>query len=238
MTMKLTILGCEGPWPTPGGGCSSYLVETGGKRILMETGSGMMAHLSEKMAFADLDAVILSHLHFDHMGEMPLLGYALMNTDKKLPVYLPAEPAAVRSLLEGFGCFECHTVTAGDTALIGEVQVSFLPARHPVPAVGVKLSCAGKTLCYSGDTNTLEGLAENYRDADLLLIDGGLSAAAWAEGKPHLSAAMAAQAALDCGAKAAVLTHFAPGQRELLLAEAQAVNPDMLGAEPGRSYEL
>lgn len=236
--MKLTILGCEGPWPTPGGGCSSYLVEADGKRILMEAGSGMMAHLSEKMTFADLDAVILSHLHFDHMGEMPLLGYALMNTEKKLPVYLPAEPAAVRSLLEGFGCFECHTAAAGESAQLGDVAITFLPARHPVPAVGVKLACEGKTLCYSGDTNTLEGLAENYAGADLLLIDGGLSTAVWAEGKPHLSAALAAQAALDAGVEQSVLTHFAPGQRELLLSEAQTVNPTMLGAEPGRSYEL
>ena len=236
--MKLTVLGCEGPWPTPGGGCSSYLVEAGGKRILLEAGSGMMAHLSEKMAFADLDAVILSHLHFDHMGEMPLLGYALMNSEKKLPVYLPAEPAAVRSLLEGFGCFECHTAVAGESVQLGEVKLDFLPARHPVPAVGVRLTCEGKNLCYSGDTNTLEGLPEHYRGADVLLIDGGLTSENWAEGKPHLSAALAAQTALDSSVKTAVLTHFAPGQRSKLLAEAQAVYPDMLGAEPGRSYEL
>ena len=236
--MKLTILGCEGPWPTPGGGCSSDLVEAGGKRILMEAGSGALSHLGAIMAFGELDAVILSHLHFDHMGEMPILGYALMNTPKKLPVYLPAEPAAVRSLVESLGCFECHTAQCGETVEMDDVKITFLPARHPVPVVGVKIEGEGKVFCYSGDTNSLENLAENYAGADLLLIDGGLNSAVWAEGKPHLSAAMAAQVSLDSGAKTAVLTHFAPGQRELLLAEAQAVNPAMLGAEPGRSYEL
>ena len=75
--MRLTILGCQGPYPEAGGACSAYLVEAGGKRVLMEAGSGCLARLGGMMALEALDAVVLSHLHFDHMGEMPLLGYAL-----------------------------------------------------------------------------------------------------------------------------------------------------------------
>ena len=38
--MKLTLLGIWGPFPIGGGGCSSYLVEDGDTKILLDCGSG------------------------------------------------------------------------------------------------------------------------------------------------------------------------------------------------------
>ncbi len=236
--MRVTVLGCQGPYPEPGGACSAYLVEAGGKKVLLEAGSGCLARLGGMTALESLDAVILSHLHFDHMGELPLLGYALQGSGKQLPVYLPEQPAAIYGLLAGFACFQCHPVHPGDRARLGALEMGFLPARHPVPAVGVTLDAEGNRLCYSGDTNVFPGLEEAYGGADLLLIDGGLTEAAWTADKPHLSAALAAKAARDANPRQAVLTHFAPGLRDALLQQAQAVYPAMQGAEPFRTYEL
>lgn len=236
--MRLTILGCQGPYPEAGGACSAYLVEAGGKRVLMEAGSGCLARLGGMMALEALDAVVLSHLHFDHMGEMPLLGYALQGCGKRLPVYLPDQPGPVYGLLTGFGCFQCQPVKPGSTARLGALMMRFLPARHPVPAVGVMLEADGKRLCYTGDTNQFPGMEEVYRGADLLMIDGGLAAGAWSEDKPHLSAALAAKVAMEAGPQRALLTHFAPGMRAALLQEAQAVYPQMQGVEALGSYEL
>ena len=236
--MKLTVLGCEGPFPAPGGGCSSYLVRAGEKKILLDAGSGSLAHLGQCMALTDLDAVVLSHLHFDHMGEIPLLAYALQNTDKKLDIWMPEGPESVRSLIESFPVFVCHTAAAGETVMLGTVEMSFLPARHPVPAVGVRIRHHSRSVVYTGDTNTFPDMASAYAGADVLLIDGGLTAEQWTEEKPHLSAAMAAQVSLDAGARQAILTHFAPEARKRLLNEARDIAPRMLGAAPMRIYEF
>lgn len=236
--MRLTILGCQGPYPEAGGACSAYLVEAGGKRVLMEAGSGCLARLGSILALGALDAVVLSHLHFDHMGELPLLGYALQGCGKQLPVYLPDQPAEVYGLLGRFDCFQLHPVKPGDTGSLGALDMRFLPAKHPAPAVGIVLEAEGKRLCYTGDTNQFPGMAAAYSGADILLIDGGLPKASWAEDKPHLSASLAAKVAMEAGPQRALLTHFAPGMRAALLQEAQEIYPKMQGAEALRSYEL
>jgi len=54
----------------------SFLLETGGKKILFDTGlSGMFLTNAEKMgiSFRDLDFLILSHGHLDHPGGLATL---------------------------------------------------------------------------------------------------------------------------------------------------------------------
>ena len=41
--MKLTVLGCNGPYPAAGGACSGYLLETGDTRVLLDCGAGALA---------------------------------------------------------------------------------------------------------------------------------------------------------------------------------------------------
>ena len=87
--MKLTVLGCNGPYPEPGGACSGYLLENGATRVLIDCGTGVLARLTAIMPPEKLDAVILSHLHYDHMSDMLPMIYKLQGTGKKLPVYAP-----------------------------------------------------------------------------------------------------------------------------------------------------
>jgi len=84
-----------------------------------------------------------------------------------------------------------------------------------------------------------ENLADFAKGADLLLADGLFPAAAWAEGKPHLSAAHCAQLAQDAGAKKLVITHLNPViDPETLLKEARAVRIDSVLARIGDEYEI
>ena len=75
--MRLTILGNNGPFPAPGGACSGYLVESdsGETRILLDCGTGVLAHLTQLTPDIHLDAVVLSHLHYDHMSDMLPMHY-------------------------------------------------------------------------------------------------------------------------------------------------------------------
>ena len=38
--MKLTVLGCNGPYPAPGGACSGYLLQEGDTGVLLDCGAG------------------------------------------------------------------------------------------------------------------------------------------------------------------------------------------------------
>ena len=70
--LELVVLGSGGPGAT-GRAASSYLVLIAGKpRILVDAGPGSFARLGEaKLSLANVDIVLLTHLHIDHAGELP-----------------------------------------------------------------------------------------------------------------------------------------------------------------------
>ncbi|HEY3614439.1 MAG TPA: MBL fold metallo-hydrolase, partial [Gaiellales bacterium] len=73
----LHVLGCATAGGNPGEACSGYLVTAGGSRILLDCGPGVVASLLARDA-SPLTAVVLSHLHFDHIGDVVPLGFAHM----------------------------------------------------------------------------------------------------------------------------------------------------------------
>lgn len=242
--MKLTFLGVNGPYPAADGATSGYLVHHGQTRLLLDMGSGTLAALCRYTAPEQLTAVLLSHWHYDHSSDMLPLIYRMESLMAQgvepLDVYAPVdEGALVRQALMKSPAFRVHDVKSGDTLALADIQVQVGEARHPVPAVMYRLSAAGRSLCYTGDTNVVEGMADFARDCDLLLVDGLFPAAAWSEGKPHLSGLLAAKLAQDAGAGRVIITHLSPAIDPVgLLAEARSVRPDAQLAERFASCEV
>ena len=236
--MKLRILGNNGPYPAHGQACSCYLLSSDSlnTHILIDCGTGALNALPETVSFSELDAVILSHLHFDHMSDMLPMQYALQfNARPPLPVYAPETPENVRCLLDA-PCYELHPVA--DT-VIGEMKISFLPVRHPVETYAVKVCCDGKSFVYTGDTNEIDTLPAFAEGADLLLADAGLSAADWRETAPHLSAEGCGKLAAVCHAKALLLTHLNPKySAENHVAEAKTAFEHVRFAQAGAEYDI
>ena len=237
--MKLTILGNNGPYPAPGGACSGYLLESdsGNTTVLIDCGGGALANLMKTGALNRLDAVLLSHLHYDHMSDMLPMQYALQFNPRPhpLPVYAPEAPEPVRALLDA----PCYDLWPCRDATIGEMRVRFNPARHPVPTYAIAVECDGARFVFTGDSNT-DALMELFcEDASLLLADAGLSSADWKPTAPHYSAALCGQLAANTRAKALLLTHFNPKyDPEALLEEAREYYPDARAAEIGEVYYL
>ncbi|MBR6955305.1 MAG: MBL fold metallo-hydrolase [Clostridia bacterium] len=238
--MKVTVLGCQGPFPGPGGATSGYLVEAGETRICLDLGSGCLAALTALTPPESLTALVFSHWHHDHCADALPLIYRLQAKQAVLDVWGPVDDASpVRAALAGVQCVRLHTLSPGDRVNLGTVELQAHAARHPVPALALRLEAAGKTLCYTGDTNTLEHLDAFAREADLLLADGLFPAASWSQDKPHLSAALAAELARDARAARLVITHLHPEiDPAVLLREAGAIRPDAELASPGAVWTL
>ncbi len=87
------VLGSGGPELAGGRAASSYLVWLDGRaRALVDLGGGAMLRFGEAGArIADLDVILLTHLHVDHSADLPALVKASFfeERDRPLPVYGP-----------------------------------------------------------------------------------------------------------------------------------------------------
>ncbi len=240
--MKLHVLGNNGPFPAPGGATSGYLLESSGTFLCLDMGSGVLQALTRRMPPENLDALFLTHWHYDHCADtLPLL-YRLQATGKTLRVYAPEDDqAAVRGILRQDPGIELMSLNPGDSLTIGDVQIRVFRAVHPVKAVMLRMTSLseGKVFCYTGDTNLCDDLGQAVQDADLLLADGLFPEKIWDSHKPHLSARLCAQLAVQAGVRRLVITHLNPMiPSQTLLEEARAVFPEARLSSIGETYEF
>ena len=238
--MKLHLLGVNGPFPESRGATSGYLLEAGDSLFQFDLGSGVLSVLTALTVPESVTALFISHWHFDHTADVPVLMYRLQAAGRTLKVFGPSDPdAALYKLVTAMPCFDFTDVSAGDSFSFCGALIRVTAARHPVPAVGYTVSFDGKTFGYTGDTNTLESLPLDFHGCTLLLADGLFPRASWTEEKPHLSAEMAARLAVDAAVETLVVTHLNPVfPRRILLEEARAVFPHTLLAESGAFLDL
>ena len=237
--MKLHLLGINGPFPESSGATSGYLLEAGESLFQFDLGSGVLGRLTALTAPESVTALFLSHWHFDHAADVPVLMYRLEAMKQVLPVYAPEDAdSSLFRLVSSSACFDLKILKPGDRLSLGGAEITVNAARHPVPAIGFRVSCEGKTFGYTGDTNTLPSLAKDYCGCDLLLADGLFPASVWAEEKPHLSAELAAHLAEEAGVTRLVITHLNPiFPVEVLLKEARSVHRDTRIARSGEILE-
>jgi ribonuclease BN (tRNA processing enzyme) len=236
--MRLTIVGCSGSFAGPQSPASCYLLraEHDGREtnLLLDLGSGALGALQRHIDPADLDAVMVSHLHPDHCVD--LLGLYVTRkyqpsgplTDP-LPVYGPQDTGermeqAYHGLEEG-GMnkeFVFHGLVDRQSVTVGPFTVTPFRVNHPVETFGFRVEADSKVLAYSGDTDTCDALTPLFTGADLVLAD-----AAFVDGRDkardiHLSGSRAAQAAVDAGGVARLMLTHLPSWNDPAVCRAQA----------------
>lgn len=243
--MKLTVLGNYGPYPKAGCACSGFLLASNGTKILIDCGSGVIGKLQQFIDIEELDAVILSHLHSDHAGDMLTLGYAVDIKTKKhlmegpLKVYAPAEPAEELDRLEQREAFNIVKIQEDEELTIGDVKVTFKAMKHGYLNYAICVQKSKKKFVYSGDTMPNEALLEFAKDADLFLCEAGLLERDEKTMRAmHLTAKEAGEIATKAGASRLLLTHFLPDTKiEHYMSEASSVyNGIMEIAGEGKTY--
>ncbi len=84
--MRITVLGKSPSWQDAGGACSGYLVEDGGTTLLLDCGNGVFGKLRQRVDYIDVDAILISHLHADHILDLVPYAYALTYAPRQQPV--------------------------------------------------------------------------------------------------------------------------------------------------------
>jgi ribonuclease BN (tRNA processing enzyme) len=230
--LTLTVVGCGPAWTNPGEPCSSYLVEAGLTRILLDCGSGAFAAL-QALDPRPLDAIVLSHLHFDHCGDLVPFAYSRMYAGLRgwPPPRLVAPPGGLErlaALAEAGGAkrdhldgpFSLEEYQPGTALDIGEARLTFAALRHPGVSHAIRVESGGRALCFSGDTGRTPLLAEHARGVDLLLCESTQGDAAESD-EVHLSASDAGAAAAAADVGQLLLVHVDADRRARAVAAAQ-----------------
>ncbi|PZS18336.1 MAG: MBL fold metallo-hydrolase [Pseudonocardiales bacterium] len=245
--MRITVLGGGGAWPTPERGCSGYLIEEAGFRLLIDPGYATVPRLLEIMPAHGIDAVFVSHGHPDHCADLnPLLRARHLSNDPPpaLPVFALAGALDAVLALDGqmlVRDYVLHNFAAGDLLTVGPFHLLTRSLRHFLPNVGVRLGIGDVAIAYTGDGGADPDVVTLAAGVQVLLAEAtfpehvpedsrGLLGSARQAGE-HASAARAGQL---------VLTHLWPGTDPDAAARAarQTFDGPVSVAVPGLQIEL
>ncbi len=234
----LTVLGCDGSWPGPGGAGSGYLVTAGSTRLLLDAGPGTFANLQQVCDPASLDAVVVTHAAFGPLDRSPLSRHpgALRARPHGLLLFGPGELEAHAADLVRRPVFAWQAVGDGDSIAVGELTCSFHRTDHGVETLGVRIGGFGRALGYSADSGPGWSLTDLGTGLDLALCEATYTHEH--EGTTgHLSGRQAGEQARAAEVPRLVLTHRWPTVgAEAVAAEARAsfggeVEQASIGAE-------
>lgn len=205
----------------PKRGPSCHLLEAAGQRLLVDSGPGCLQRLAARgLDSRDLDAVVHSHLHLDHLPDLfPLLFHALIEKRER-PLLLAGAPGH-RAQLEAI--FQLLYPKLGGLPLVWLEQLDDEEPRS-LAATGLELTCFSAThsqsprllrfstdrwtLTYSGDTAPTPALTRAARGADWLVVECTAP-----DGIPrgkHLGPTSVAEAVRAARPKAVALVHLSP----------------------------
>ncbi|MDX3854273.1 MBL fold metallo-hydrolase [Streptomyces sp. AK02-01A] len=204
-------------------GHATCTVEDSGVRVLTDPlFVRRLAHLRRRLGpvpppeAAVADAVLVSHLHSDHLHTR-----SLTRLSPGTRLIVPRGARRSVPLLRRLDSRRNPTglliteVDAGDEVVIGALRVRAVPARHdgrrlPVgpqrsPALGYVITGESRTY-FAGDTGLFDGMAEAVGQVDVALLPVG----GWGPhlGPEHLDAERAARALVQLEPSAAVPVHF------------------------------
>ncbi len=249
--MRLTVLGCAGSFPSAHSPASSYLVEHGSARLVLDMGNGSISRLQRHVDLGDpagLDGVVISHGHVDHCADLGSL-YVIRAYHPRvrfplLPVLGPVGFAqrmaglygtSVSALSEVFAFIELGE----ESVRLGPFAIRSCPARHPGPSRCIRVDCQAASLAYSGDTGPNDDLVALAEGVDLAVFEASFVG----KGGPvdlHLTAAEAGDHARRARARRLLATHLVAWNDDAqVLAEAEAAfdGPVQL-ARPGLQLDL
>lgn len=270
--MRLTVLGKSPAWQDAGGACSGYLIEEDADgtptALLLDCGSGVFGKLRLHCDYVDVTAVVISHLHADHILDLVPFASALTFAPRQQPVPVdrwpgtddPARPElhappgareAFGRICEGSGmpaehiedAFRLREYDPDETLAVGPLRIRLRPVPHflPTQAVEIASEVTGGRVTFSADSAPSDALTDFAQGTDLLLIEATLPRPEREGPRGHLTPAEAGAHGQRAGAGRLVLTHISD-ELDPGWARAQAAeafgSEEVVVASEGAVFEL
>jgi ribonuclease BN (tRNA processing enzyme) len=231
--VRITVLGKSPSWQDVDGACSGYLIEEGGTCLLLDCGNGVFSKLRKFRDYVDVDAVVVSHLHADHMLDLVPYSYALTYAPRQQPVPVahwpgtddPARPLlhapvgareTFRRVVGAWGnedlvekAFRLREYRSADALEVGDLRIRFHEVPHFMTTHAVEVaSNGGGRFTYGADCRPTDELVAFARDTDLLMVEATLPRPERTGVRGHLTPAEAGDHGRRAGARRLVITHI------------------------------
>ena len=207
-------------------GHSSFFLQIGGKNILVDPNFARWIFVLKRLRRPGLrlrdlpaiDAVLISHAHFDHLHRPSLRAIAWLMRRKtgKRPMIIV--PRHVRDLVSDLGFGRIVELDWWQIFQLGNVEVTHVPARHWGARIvrdvhrgygGYVLRAAEHSIYHAGDTAYFDGfreIGERLKPEVALLPIGAYHPDSFR--RVHTSPEDAVQAFLDLGSRRMVPMHY------------------------------
>lgn len=163
----LQVAGCSGSMGEPGNGSTAFILNGS---IALEAGSSLMSLPLDRLL--QIDTVILSHAHFDHLCGLPFL-VELRKQNSLGPLKVHAHPHAIETLKTHLfneqiwpdftqipsssqPALHLLPLQAGVNHEIHGFYFVPVEVNHTVPAFGFLIKGQTGSIAYSGDTSPCE----------------------------------------------------------------------------------
>ncbi|VBA60008.1 ribonuclease Z [Mycobacterium attenuatum] len=193
--IEITLLGTGSPIPDPNRAGPATLVRADGQVFLIDCGRGVLQRAAAVgVGAAGLSALLLTHLHSDHiaeLGDVIITNWVTNFAPAPPPLQIigpPGTAEVVAAMLQAFGHdigyriahhadldapppVEVHEYTDGTVWDREGVTIRVAPTDHrPVaPTIGFRIESGGASVVLAGDTVPCAGLDELAAGADALV---------------------------------------------------------------------
>lgn len=179
---------------------ASFFVESGSTRLLVDAPPALGRALGDlgtrggdRIGLADIDRVIITHLHGDHVGGLEqLLFFRRFVVGRKVELYACRDVLAglwstrlaggMDTLMHADGSISHLTLEDYADVVplepgrnqIGDLTLEWRPTIHHIPTSALRLSTGGKTFGYSADTAFDPSLIEWLSASDVFFHETNL----------------------------------------------------------------
>ena len=195
--LSAAVCGSRSPLPSPGRAETCILITAGDDLFVVDIGDGSNDNLrSWNINFRDIEAVLITHLHSDHIADLPGLhqnAWVVGERSSKLKVFGPegidqftqgiemayAHDYVFRNEHHGdaiapleFAGFDTSVIDLNNPVIFdnGELKITaFRVVHEPIePALGFKFEYKGRSIVITGDTSYTQSVIDNSMNADVL----------------------------------------------------------------------
>ncbi|HEX7089247.1 MAG TPA: MBL fold metallo-hydrolase [Longimicrobiales bacterium] len=188
--MELTIIGSGTAVPHPERVSAAHHVAAGAVSLLLDCGPGAVHRMAAVgIAWGEITHVAVSHFHTDHIGDLPMLLFALKYglaepRNEELVLLLPRGGRTLAErLASAFGDYvlqpgfplRIRELEPGDRAELGNgVSLTARRTPHTDHSLAYRVDGPRGSIGYTGDTGPDPGQAAFFRGVDVLLAECSL----------------------------------------------------------------